>query len=133
MLRKLLITAGLLVAFLTTTQAGTALADVTQVNATITSVTLIDRAHAQVQGTVTCNAPATVDISVVLRQPGGPSGFREASGSAQVSCGTTPTPFSIVVTGGPLHPGPALLEANFSAFDALGQVASTRILTIVLL
>ena len=102
MLRKLLITTGLVVALLIT-QAGTALADVTQVNATITSVTLIDPAHALVEGTVTCDAPATASIGLELRQRGGAAGFRYASGYTSVSCDTTPTSFAVVVTGGPLH------------------------------
>ena len=103
MLRKLLITMGLLVTLLTA-QAGTAHADVTEVSATITSVTLIDPAHALVEGTVTCDAPATAFVDVTLRQRGGIFGFREAFGSTSVSCGPTPTPFSVVVTGGAAAP-----------------------------
>lgn len=130
MLRKLLVTTGLVVALLTT-QAGAALADVTEVNATITSVTLIDPAHALVEGTVTCDAPATVSLFVVLRQRGGVFGFREAFGDATVSCGPTPTPFSLVVTGGPLHRGSALVDAFLFAFDEFGQFAQNRLITTV--
>ncbi len=130
MLRKLLITMGLLVTLLTA-QAGTAHADVTEVNATITSVTLIDPAHVLVEGTVTCDAPATAFVDVVLRQRGGVFGFREGFGSTGVSCGTTPTPFSVVVTGGPFHRGSALLDAFLYAFDEFGQFAQNRLITTV--
>jgi hypothetical protein len=131
MLRRLLIATGLVVALLTT-QVGTALADVTEVNATITSVTLIDPAHALVEGTVTCDAPATAYISVTLRQRGGVSGFREAYGDVgAVSCNTTPTSFSLVVTGGPLHRGSASLDAFLYAYDAFDQSAQNRLITTV--
>jgi hypothetical protein len=130
MLRKLLVTTGLVVALLTT-QAGAALADVTEVNATITSVTLIDPAHALVEGTVTCDAPATASIFLDLRQRGGVSGFREAFGGTSVSCGPTPTSFSVVVTGGPLHRGSALLDVFLFANDELGQFAENRLITTI--
>lgn len=123
MLKKLLITVGLLVALLTA-QPGTALADVTQVDATITSVTLIDPAHALVEGTVTCDIPQTVRLYVTLRQRGGLFGFWQAASviRAYVSCGPTPTPFSLVVTGGPLHRGPALLELEVSLLGQAAQI-----------
>jgi hypothetical protein len=130
MLRKLLITTGLVA--LLTAQPGTALADVTQVNATFTSATLIDPAHALVEGTVTCDAPATGSLFVLLRQRGGLFfGFRQASGNAGVSCGPTPTSFSLVVTGGPLHRGPAFVEARFAVSDQFGQFAENTILTTI--
>jgi hypothetical protein len=130
MLRKLLVTTGLVVALLTT-QAGAALADVTEVNATITSATLIDPAHVLVEGTVTCDAPATADMFLVLRQRGGVAGFREGFGFATVSCGTTPTTFSTVVTGGPFHRGSALLDVFVFAFDEFGQFVEDRLITTV--
>ena len=130
MLRKLLITTGLVVALLIT-QAGAALADVTQVNATITSVTLIDPAHALVEGTVTCDAPATASIALELRQRGGAAGFRFASGYTTVSCDTTPTSFAVVVTGGPLHRGSGLLDVFLFAYDQFGQYAQNRLITTV--
>jgi hypothetical protein len=130
MLRKLLVTTALLITLLTT-QAGTALADVTQVNATITSVTLLDPGHALVEGTVTCDAPATAFVDVLLRQRGGIFGFREAFAGTSVSCGPTPTPFSVVVAGGPLHPGPALLDVFLFAFDEFGQFVQNSVFTTV--
>jgi hypothetical protein len=123
MLRKLLITGALLVALLTG-QAGTALAQVTQLNATITSVTLIDPAHALVEGTLSCDPPQIVRMLVTLRQRGGLFGFRQAAAVVFVSCGPTATAFSVVVEGGPLHRGPALLELEVSL---LGQPAQTII------
>jgi hypothetical protein len=131
MLRKLLITGALLVALLSA-PAGTALADVTQVNATFTSATLIDPAHALVEGTVTCDAPASGSMFVLLRQRGGLFfGFRQAGATVGVSCGPTPTPFSLLVTGGPLHRGPAFVEASLSVSDQFGQFAQNTILTTV--
>jgi hypothetical protein len=124
MLRKLLITGALLVALLTG-QAGTALAQVTQLNATIKSVTLIDPAHALVEGTLSCDPPQIVRMLVTLRQRGGLFGFRQAAAVVFVSCAPTPTAFSVVVVGGgPLHRGPALLELEVSL---LGQPAQTII------
>ena len=123
MLRKLLITGALLVALLSG-PAGTALAQVTQLNATITSVTLIDPAHALVEGTLSCDPPQIVRMLVTLRQRGGLFGFRQAAAVVFVSCGPTPTAFSVVVEGGPLHRGPALLELQVSL---LGQPAQTII------
>jgi hypothetical protein len=100
-------------------QPGTATADVTEVNVELTSATLIDPAHLQVEGTVTCDAPALfVDIFLELRQRGGIFGFRSGFDSTFLNtCDVTPTAFSILVTGGPFHPGPALFDAFAFACD----------------
>jgi hypothetical protein len=100
-------------------QPGTATADVTEVNVELTSATLIDPAHLQVEGTVTCDAPALfVDIFLELRQRGGIFGFRSGFDSTFLNtCDVTPTALSILVTGGPFHPGAALFDAFAFACD----------------
>jgi hypothetical protein len=100
-------------------QPGTATADVREVNVELTSATLIDPAHLQVEGTVTCDAPALfVDIFLELRQRGGIFGFRSGFDSTFLNtCDVTPTALSILVTGGPFHPGAALFDAFAFACD----------------
>jgi hypothetical protein len=85
----------------------------------LTSATLIDPAHLQVEGTVTCDAPALfVDIFLELRQRGGIFGFRSGFDSTFLNtCDVTPTALSILVTGGPFHPGAALFDAFAFACD----------------
>ena len=104
--------------------AATASADVTELNVEITSATLLDPGHVLIEGTVTCDAPASFGyIDVSLRQRGGPFGFRAGYGLESMSCDTTPTPFSLVVVGGPFHGGPAVFDMFAVACDDFGQCA----------
>jgi hypothetical protein len=128
-MRRLILTM-LLVGTLLATQLGVAYADVTQVNVELTSGTLLDPAHVLVEGTVTCDSPTDFGfVEVALRQRGGIFGFREGFGAAGVpACGTDPTPLSIIVTGGPFHPGSAFFDVSALVCDPTFQCASSRTL-----
>lgn len=99
--------------------AGNASAEEPHVNATITSATLVDSGRVRVEGTLTCTfAAAFAEIDLRLRQHGGGRGGRVGDGYDLVnSCGATPTPFTLVVSGGPYHPGRASVEAFLNACD----------------
>ena len=115
--------------------AGNASAEEPHVDATITSATLLDSGGIRVEGTLTCNfAAAFAEIDLRLRQHGGGRGGRVGDGYDVVdSCGTTPTPFTLVVSGGPYHPGRASVDAFLNACDGASTcafrsfVADTRI------
>src|SRR5918999_4732680 len=109
-MRRLVLTM-LLVGTLLATQLGVAHADVTQVNVEVTSATLIDPFHVRVEGTVTCDSPASGGVNVSLTQRGGIFGFRQGVGGTGISCDVTPTSFSLIVQGGPLHSGRAFFDA----------------------
>jgi hypothetical protein len=105
--------------------AGNASAEEPQVDATITSATLVDSGRVRVEGTLTCNfAAAFAEIDLRLRQHGGGRGGRVGDGYDLVnSCGATPTPFTLVVSGGPYHPGRASVEAFLNACDGVSTCA----------
>lgn len=113
--------------------AGDASAQEPYVDATITSATLLDSGRVRVEGTLTCNfAAAFAEIDLRLRQHGGGRGGRVGDGYDVVnSCGATPTPFTLVVSGG--HPGRASVDAFLNACDGASTcafrsfVAHTRI------
>jgi hypothetical protein len=89
------------------------------VDATITSATLVDAGRVRVEGTLTCNfAAGFAEIDLRLRQHGGGRGGRVGDGYDLVnSCGATPTTFTLVVSGGPFHPGRASVEVFINACD----------------
>ena len=95
------------------------------VNATITSATVVDSGRIRVEGTLTCNfAAAFAEIDLRLRQHGGGRGGRVGDGYDLVnSCGATPTPFTLVVSGGPYHPGRASVEAFLNTCDGVSTCA----------
>jgi hypothetical protein len=105
------------------------------VNATITSATVVDSGRIRVEGTLTCNfAAAFAEIDLRLRQHGGGRGGRVGDGYDLVnSCGATPTPFRLIVSGGPYHPGRGSMDAFPNACDGASTcafrsfVAHTRI------
>jgi hypothetical protein len=105
--------------------AGNASAEEPHVDATITSATLLDSGGIRVEGTLTCNfAAAFAEIDLRLRQHGGGRGGRVGDGYDLVdSCGATPTPFTLVVSGGPYHPGRASVEAFLNACDGVSACA----------
>ena len=105
--------------------AGNASAEEPTVDATITSATLLDSGGIRVEGTLTCNfAAAFAEIDLRLRQHGGGRGGRVGDGYDLVnSCGETPTPFTLVVSGGPYHPGRASVEAFLNACDGVSTCA----------
>jgi hypothetical protein len=72
------------------------------VDATITSATLLDSGRIRVEGKLTCNfAAAFAELDLRLRQHGGGRGGRVGDGYDLVnSSGATPTPFTLVVSGG---------------------------------
>jgi len=115
--------------------AGDASAGDPYVDATITSATLLDSGGVRIEGTLTCNfAAAFTEIDLRLRQHGGGRGGRVGDGYDLVnSCGATPTPFTLVVSGGPYHPGWGSVEAFLNACDGVSTcafrsfVAPTRI------
>jgi len=115
--------------------AGDASAEEPYVDATITSATLLDSGWVRVEGTVTCNFAAVfAEVDLRLRQHGGGRAGRVGDGYDLVdSCGTTPAPFTLVVSGGPYHPGRASVEAFLNACDGVNPcafrslVAHTRI------
>ncbi len=115
--------------------AGHASAEEPYVDATFTSATLLDSGQVRVEGTLTCNfAAAFAEIDLRLRQHGGGRGGRLGDGYDVVnSCGTAPTPFTLVVSGGPYHPGRASVDAFLNACDGASTcafrsfVADTRI------
>ena len=114
--------------------AGNASAEEPNVDATITSATLLDSGGVRVEGTLTCNfAAAFAEIDLRLRQHGGGRGGRVGDGYDLVnSCDATPTPFTLVVSGGPYHSGRASVEAFLNACDVSScafhsLVAHTRI------
>lgn len=94
----------------------------TGIDLDVVSATLLDPGHVQVEATVTCEAADQAFVDVELRQRGGIMGFRSGSGfiPQAISCVPTPTPISLVVTGGPFHPGHALFDA-FVEPDTLSQ------------
>jgi hypothetical protein len=103
-------------------------------DATITSATLLDSGRVRVEGTLTCNFEAAfAEIDLRLRQHGGGRAGRVGDGYDLVnSCGATPTPFTLVVSGGPYHPGRASVEGSLKACDMStcafrSLVAHTRI------
>ncbi len=98
--------------------AGDASAGDPYVDATITSATLLDSGGVRIEGTLTCSG----------------RGGRVGDGYDLVnSCGATPTPFTLVVSGGPYHPGWGSVEAFLNACDGVSTcafrsfVAPTRI------
>jgi hypothetical protein len=99
--------------------AGNASAEEPTVDATITSATLLDSGWIRVEGTLTCNFAATfAEIDLRLRQHGGGRAGRVGDGYDVVdSCGSTATPFTLVVSGGPYHPGRASVEVFLNACD----------------
>jgi len=104
------------------------------VDATITSATLLDSGRIRVEGTLTCNfAAAFAELDLRLRQHGGGRGGRVGDGYDLVnSCCATPTPFTLVVSGGPYHPGRAGVEGFLNACEMStcafrSLVAHTRI------
>jgi hypothetical protein len=105
--------------------AGNATAEEPHVDATITSATLLDSGGVRVEGTLTCSfAAAFAEIDLRLRQHGGGRAGRVGDGYDVVdSCGTTPTPFTLVVSGGPFHPGRASVEAFLNACDGVSTCA----------
>jgi hypothetical protein len=115
--------------------AGNASAEEPHVDATITSATLLDSGGVRVEGTLTCSfAAAFAEIDLRLRQHGGGRAGRVGDGYDVVdSCGTTPTPFTLVVSGGPFHPGRSSVHAFLNACDGVSAcafrsfVAHTRI------
>jgi hypothetical protein len=83
---------------------------------------------------VTCSfAAAFAEIDLRIRQHGGGRGGRVGDGYDLVnSCGATPTPFTLVVSGGPYHPGRASVDVFLNACDVStcefrSLVAQTRI------
>jgi hypothetical protein len=115
--------------------AGDASAGDPYVDATITSATLLDSGGVRIEGTLTCNfVVAFAEIDLRLRQHGGGRGGRVGDGYDLVnSCGTAPTPFTLVVSGGPYHPGRASVDAFLNACSDASTcafrsfVADTRI------
>jgi hypothetical protein len=105
--------------------AGDASAEEPHVDATITSATLADSGRIRVEGTLTCNfAAAFAEVDLRLRQHGGGRGGRVGDGYDLVnSCGATPTPFTLVVSGGPYHPGRASVEVFLNACDGVSTCA----------
>jgi len=105
--------------------AGNASAEEPTVDATITSATVVDSGRIRVEGTLTCNfAAAFAEIDLRLRQHGGGRGGRVGDGYDLVnSCGATPMPFTLVVSGGPYHPGRASVEAFLNACDGVSTCA----------
>ncbi|MGH2528392.1 MAG: hypothetical protein ACRDH0_03480 [Actinomycetota bacterium] len=107
--------------------AGEASAEEASVDATITSATRLDSRQVQVEGTLTCNFPAAVafaEMHLTLHQRGGGRGGRMGDGFDSVnSCGTAPTPFTLVVSGGPYHPGRATVDAFLIACDIANTCA----------
>lgn len=105
--------------------AGGASAGEPQVDATITSATLLDSGGVRVDGTLTCNfAAAFAEVDLRLRQHGGGRGGRVGDGYDLVnSCGATPTPFTLVVSGGPYHPGRASVDAFLNACSGASTCA----------
>lgn len=115
--------------------AGDASAEEPYVDTTITSATMLDSGRVRIEGTLTCNFAATfAEIDLRLRQHGGGRGGRVGDGYDVVdTCGTTPTPFTLVVSGGPYHPGRASVDVFLNACDGASTcafrsfVAHTRI------
>jgi hypothetical protein len=105
--------------------AENASAEEPHVDATITSATLLDSGWIRVEGTLTCNFAATfAEIDLRFRQHGGGRAGRVGDGYDVVdSCGSTPTPFTLVVSGGPYHPGRASVEAFLNACDGVSTCA----------
>ena len=99
--------------------AGDASAEEPYVDTTVTSATLLDSGRVRVEGTLTCNfAAAFAEIDLRLRQHGGGRGGRVGDGYDVVNaCSTTPTPFTLVVSGGPYHPGRASVDVFLNACD----------------
>ena len=95
------------------------------VDAAITSATLLDSGRIRVEGTLTCNfAAAFAELDLRLRQHGGGRGGRVGDGYDLVnSCGATPMPITLVVSGGPYHPGRASVEAFLNACDGVSTCA----------
>jgi hypothetical protein len=90
-------------------------------HAEITSATLLDPGHIQIEGTITCIAPGyLVDIISSLEQKGGRFGSRSGGAFTTLeACGPTPTQFTDIALGGPFHRGQALWEVN--AFACIGE------------
>jgi len=115
--------------------AGDASAGDPYVDATITSATLLDSGGVRIEGTLMCNfAAAFAEIDLRLRQHGGGRGGRVGDGYNLVnSCDTAPTPFTLVVSGGPYHPGRASVDVFLNACSGASTcafrsfVADTRI------
>jgi len=105
--------------------AGEASAEEASVDATITSATRLDSGQVQVEGMLTCNFPAAfAEIHLTLYQHGGGRGGRQGDGYDSVnSCGTASTPFTLVVSGGPYHPGRASVDAFLTACDGVSTCA----------
>jgi hypothetical protein len=105
--------------------AGNASAEEPHMDATITSATLLDSGGVRIEGTLTCNfAAAFAEIDLRLRQHGGGRGGRVGDGYDVVNaCGATPTPFTLVVSGGPYHPGRASVDAFLNACDGASTCA----------
>jgi hypothetical protein len=123
-MRRLLVTM-VLIGELLGAQVGVARSAVTQVNVEVTSATLVDQAHVVVEGTVTCDSPGSGGVAISLRQRGGIFGFRQGEGSTGISCGVTPTSFSMIVQGGPFHAGTAIFDASAFVCDEI-QCAEGR-------
>jgi hypothetical protein len=105
--------------------AGDASAEEPYMDATITSATMLDSGRVRVEGMLTCNFAATfAEIDLRLRQHGGGRGGRVGDGYDVVNaCGATPTPFTLVVSGGPYHPGRASVDAFLNACDGASTCA----------
>lgn len=97
---------------------GEASAEAASVDATITSATRLHSGQVQVEGMLTCNPAAFAEIHLTLYQHGGGRGGRQGDGYDSVtSCGTASTAFTLVVSGGPYHPGRATVDAFLIACD----------------